>query len=545
MDDFSVFLPIEKVDAQSGMVWGYASTPSKDLQGEIVPLDAIKAALPDYMKWANIRTMHTNNAVGVTKEAHVDAKGLYIGAKIVDPAAWKLCKEGVYKGFSIGGSKLEKVGDVVKALSLREISLVDRPANSDCRIDIVKIAGGLAFGGSMENQTSNETLMEKALDTFRTILGMGKIALPDLAKGAQDTNPSPAESEELTADEMATLTAKFADGVDLEKREFSEKERKHLGSTGVALPDGSFPVQTVKDLENAVQAFGRASDPEKAKAHIVTRAKALNATHLLPADWPGSTKKKESTTMATDLQKRFGAMHKAAISKADDHVKKASASHGKAVDELEALHKCMGKAADGGDEFKRHLTALSGHMNDIADHHELAHAALGKAMTGWDGEKAETDLGEKPDSENVEELSPRRMTEGEVEGNTFRGAGDSPYSAAAIATMVKAAVAEATAPLIADNAFLKGQMSVIENQPSAGRRPKLFVASSTGDVFPASDGKPDFNRLINKSLSDADPSDQRSSEQATARAFGLMCTPGSGFAKSINDPNFKIDLGGN
>ena len=544
MDDFSVFLPIEKVDAQSGMVWGYASTPSKDLQGEIVPLDAIKAALPDYMKWANIRTMHTNNAVGVTKEAHIDDKGLYIGAKIVDPAAWKLCKEGVYKGFSIGGSKLEKVGDVVKALSLREISLVDRPANSDCRIDIVKIAGGLAFGGSMENQTSNETLMEKALDTFRTILGMGKIALPELAKAAPEAVPSPVESDELTADEMTELNKILAD-TDFEKREFSDNQRKHLASQGIALPDGSYPIANVSDLENAVKAFGRASDPEKAKAHIISRAKALNATHLLPADWPGSTKQKESTIMATDLQKRFGAMHKAAIKKADDHVKKASASHGKAVDEIEAVHKCMGKAADGGDEFKRHLTALSGHMNDIADHHELAHAALGKAMTGWDGEKAETDLGEEPASENVEELSPRRMTEGEVEGNTFRGAGDSPYSAAAIATMVKAAVAEATAPLIADNAFLKGQMSVIENQPSAGRRPKLFVASSTGDVFPASDGKPDFNRLINKSLSDADPNDQRSSEQATARAFGLMCTPGSGFAKSINDPNFKIDLGGN
>lgn len=545
MDEFSsVFVPIEKVDAQTGMVWGYASTPSKDLQGEIVPLDAIKAALPDYMKWANIRVMHTNEAVGVTKQASVDAKGLYIGAKIVDPAAWRLCKEGVYKGFSIGGSKLEKVGDVVKQIRLTEISLVDRPANSDCRIDVCKVAGGIAYSAAAENQDSNETLMEKALDTFRTILGMGKIALPDLAKAAQDPNPSPAESEELTADEMATLTAKFADGVDLEKREFSDKERKHLGSTGIALPDGSFPVQTTKDLENAIQAHGRASDPEKAKAHIVTRAKALNATHLLPADWPGSTKE-EKTIMATELQKRFTAASKAAIKKADDHVKKASNSHGKAVDELEALHKCMGKAADGGDEFKKHLTALSGHMNDIADHHELAHAALGKAMTGWDGEKAETDLGEKPNSENVEELSPRRMTEGEVEGNTFRGAGDSPYSAAAIATMVKAAVAEATAPLIADNAFLKGQMSVIENQPAAGRRPKLFIASSTGDVFPSSDGKPDFNRLINKSLSDADPNDQRSSERATARAFGLMCTPGSGFAKSIYDPTFKIDLGGN
>lgn len=69
------------------------------------------------------------------------------------------------------------------------------------------------------------------------------------------------------------------------KRDFSGDKRKELASTGAALPDGSFPIQTRADVKNAVQAFGRAKDKAKAKAHITTRARALDATSLLPDDW--------------------------------------------------------------------------------------------------------------------------------------------------------------------------------------------------------------------------------------------------------------------
>ena len=55
------------------------------------------------MKFANIREMHQLSAVGVAKEAAVDDKGLYLGAKIVDDQAWQKITEGVYKGYSIGG----------------------------------------------------------------------------------------------------------------------------------------------------------------------------------------------------------------------------------------------------------------------------------------------------------------------------------------------------------------------------------------------------------------------------------------------------------
>jgi len=71
----------------------------------------------------------------------------------------------------------------------------------------------------------------------------------------------------------------------MEKREFSDKKREQLADKGHALPDGSFPIQNVKDLHNAIQSIGRAKNPAEAKAHIIRRAKALKAESALPEDW--------------------------------------------------------------------------------------------------------------------------------------------------------------------------------------------------------------------------------------------------------------------
>lgn len=138
MDLLKVFIPLSKVDEEQRMVFGYASTEALDSQGDVISKAAIEEALPDYMRFANIREMHTMSAVGVAKSAEVDDKGLYIGAKVVDDAAWLKVKEGVYKGFSIGGKGLAKSDKTITKLRLTEISLVDRPANPECVIDCFK-----------------------------------------------------------------------------------------------------------------------------------------------------------------------------------------------------------------------------------------------------------------------------------------------------------------------------------------------------------------------------------------------------------------------
>lgn len=68
-------------------------------------------------------------------------------------------------------------------------------------------------------------------------------------------------------------------------RDFSREKRKQLAQEGKALPDGSFPIVTVGDLRNAIQALGRASDKDKARRHIIKRARALRKTDMLPDDW--------------------------------------------------------------------------------------------------------------------------------------------------------------------------------------------------------------------------------------------------------------------
>ncbi|HEY1257771.1 MAG TPA: DUF6582 domain-containing protein [Stellaceae bacterium] len=139
-----IYFPIAKVDSERREVWGYASTEARDDQGEIVKREALVAALGDYMKFANIREMHQLSAVGVAKEAGVDDKGLYVGARIVDDQAWAKVVEGVYKGYSIGGQvTCRDPADykTITGLVLNEISLVDRPANPEAVFDYWKASG--------------------------------------------------------------------------------------------------------------------------------------------------------------------------------------------------------------------------------------------------------------------------------------------------------------------------------------------------------------------------------------------------------------------
>jgi hypothetical protein len=89
-------------------------------------------------------------------------------------------------------------------------------------------------------------------------------------------------------------------------RDFPAAARKQGAREGWALPDGSFPIKSREDVQNAVQAFGRAKDPEAAKKHIIARAKALGCMDLLPAGWPGSQKSEEAKAMKQHIMRLLG-----------------------------------------------------------------------------------------------------------------------------------------------------------------------------------------------------------------------------------------------
>jgi ATP-dependent protease ClpP protease subunit len=74
---------------------------------------------------------------------------------------------------------------------------------------------------------------------------------------------------------------------DVLNREFSTEERERLAEKGHAMSDGSYPIVTREDLENAIQAIGRSKNPDATKTHIKKRAKALGLEELIPEEWGG------------------------------------------------------------------------------------------------------------------------------------------------------------------------------------------------------------------------------------------------------------------
>lgn len=143
---FRRYAQISKVEPQEDgtlKVYGFASSGAEDSDGEVVTPDAMKAALPDYMKFGAVREMHQNIAAGTAIEASVEDDGrTSFGAHVVDPIAVKKVTAGVYKGFSIGGKVLERAKDNQKEITklrLIEVSLVDRPANPEAVFTMYKV----------------------------------------------------------------------------------------------------------------------------------------------------------------------------------------------------------------------------------------------------------------------------------------------------------------------------------------------------------------------------------------------------------------------
>jgi hypothetical protein len=138
---------VEPLDDGTVRVHGIATSEAVDDQGEVVQADAMRAAIPEYMRFPALREMHQLSAAGTTLEAEVGGDGVTrIVAHVVDPVAVAKVRNQVYRGFSIGGRVTKRAaGDpkTITGLVLNEISLVDRPANPGAVFDCWKAAEGV------------------------------------------------------------------------------------------------------------------------------------------------------------------------------------------------------------------------------------------------------------------------------------------------------------------------------------------------------------------------------------------------------------------
>src|ERR1700761_6411972 len=98
---------VEALEDGAIKVTGVASTGAVDDADERVLPEAMKAALPAYMRFGALREMHGLSAAGATLSAEVDETGATrIEALVVDPVAVKKVQHGIYNGVTTVLGKL-------------------------------------------------------------------------------------------------------------------------------------------------------------------------------------------------------------------------------------------------------------------------------------------------------------------------------------------------------------------------------------------------------------------------------------------------------
>jgi hypothetical protein len=186
------------------------------------------------------------------------------------------------------------------------------------------------------------------------------------------------------------------DGV-VEKRAFAHAEREKDAKDGIAMPDGSYPIESAKDVENAVSDYERSGKRPEIKAHIIARAKAIDAESALPDDWADPEKAAVSVSLEqTRLEAEALAKAAAALAVAAHKLERAADENArlqKTLDDLsptladlmkrvaaleaqplpaKAALRAVAKSADGeteslgADEAIRRLAALSPEARALA-----------------------------------------------------------------------------------------------------------------------------------------------------------------------------------
>ena len=354
---------IVKTKSEDGdlIVYGKATGPDIDLDEQICDPAWLKEAMPEWMKFGNVREMHQPIAAGVGLELNAEGDDWFLKSQVIDDNTARKIEAGALKGYSVGikGAKVIKDaaarGGRIVGGTIVEISYVDRPANPTCSASIAKAVGGdwnavetqivdldkVDDPNAPENQNVNLDSDWNAEDIYQlndnnedlypgTHLcsvcdGLGKF--PDTGaqcphcEGSGRVNNSEAEdglaqnevmdrkkpkdsNAQMTQDDIDRHIEGKSIASDTEmKADYSDAERADMADAGQAMPGGGFPIKTVADLKNAIQAFGRAKNQAAAKTHIKARAAALGREDLIPENWKaveGETEKVEHN--AADLE---------------------------------------------------------------------------------------------------------------------------------------------------------------------------------------------------------------------------------------------------
>jgi phage head maturation protease len=192
-----------KIFESKRIIEGIATSPTIDLENEIVSSEAVAEALPMFMNNnAPITFMHSEFIVGTCESAKMlDNGSLFVRCRIFEDNpdvddVWRMVLAGVIRSFSITFRRVKvtpscyidpahrTVPCVSEKIYLRSITLCERPCNPDAHFDIVSKSNPESGEIDMETPNLESTQVstsEEAIETH-TINGSGGVGEKSLAE---------------------------------------------------------------------------------------------------------------------------------------------------------------------------------------------------------------------------------------------------------------------------------------------------------------------------------------------------------------------------
>lgn len=352
---------MEKQADGSLIVYGVATDETLDSDQQIVDLGFSKQAMPEWLKWGNVRVMHSTNLypAGVGMEVDTTGNSVMMKAQIYEPTAVLLVETKTLKAFSVGIADPKVIHDVkarggrIVGGEIIEVSLVDRPANPNCSFGVIKCDKGgdpvlvSKFSKGADVSDSQEVPeVGKTLDLTDEVKTVEPEAEKEFPPAKEESDAAPAEDEkpappaEDGADASPSDDAKpedappsadagsesESDGIPQDPHADAADEAPKADAPVVNDPDvgggvdrgqldpdkdfvfpedapeGGFPIVTPQDVQDAVSSWGRYKGDRTLQEFqraltSLAREKGPSFVAELPDSWSADQAQKEDAAV--------------------------------------------------------------------------------------------------------------------------------------------------------------------------------------------------------------------------------------------------------
>lgn len=261
---FQFGMDIKSINTEKREIEGYASTVDQDREDEIISPTAFVQTMETYMKTGTLLYEHGMDSeyqrrpIGKVVDYRVEAKGLWIQAKVSDDWVWNKIANGELSAFSWGGRVVDWKEDIIGGLKtfvatvidLFEVSVVSVPANPQALFSVAK-----SLRLAMDETIINEKSMDKIQEMFESL----NAKFQDFTESDEKVKNLKTSNKELEA-ELAEKSAKIEEletaiqAKEEEAKSFSEqikafdsKLEAMIASTKKSVSDEEVKEEEVKD----------------------------------------------------------------------------------------------------------------------------------------------------------------------------------------------------------------------------------------------------------------------------------------------------------